>query len=210
MESDSPTPTRPESSASINYAASPAAIGVEAITRHDVALVAFRLIALLTAYNGLLSLFQLSVALLNRDVSSYRDLLAPAILLFIYGGVASGLWMGAGRLSDFLLRGTHSVPASQEEVQSNAELARHLLAAGIALAGIYLLVFDAIPLLIWNGAAAFFQFRDAGTLTRTAGLQVLDAIVKFVIGIFLVLRAARIARRWAQYSTNPPTGDGPL
>jgi hypothetical protein len=213
VETDPSESKQAEAPQAVSYATSPAVIGIEPITRHDATLIAFRIIALFTAYNSLISLSQVILTVSDRASFSIRDAVGPLIMLAIYSGAALCMWLGAGRLSTFTLRGTYSVPASQDNSQSTSELTRDLLAAGIALTGIWLLIFDAIPLLIWNGIALVFQIRDAGAdaVSHTTWLQIVNAVVKAGIGFFLFARSRRLAYRWVgQRSETQSSEVGPL
>jgi hypothetical protein len=200
--------------APIDYAAPTAPTGAEPITRRDIALIAFRIIAMLTGYNALLSLFQFVVSVASRGSFSVSDSVAAAIMFIFYGGIAFGLWIGAAHLTSLVLRVAWPPSTPQVPVASMSSLlAVDMLAAGVALTGIWLLVFDAVPSLVWQGAIVVMQIRGMGidSISRTPGLQLLGAGAKLLIGVYLFVRARKLAFRWSQYRSLPvPPEASPL
>jgi hypothetical protein len=187
--------------------------GMESITRRDATLIALRIIALYTAYNALLSLMQVSVGLASRGNTPLSVYLPDVFMLIFYGGIGLGLWFGAARITLLILRGLHPVATDVPEPQTSSALAVESVAVGIALIGIWMLAFNGIPFLFLNGAAALIQAREMGTdsISTTAGLQILNGLVRCAVGLFLFIRARRLATSWSQFRAVAPSGDsGPL
>lgn len=175
------------------------------LTGGDAAMVVIRLIALYEGLLGLTSIF----GFILQHWARFGDLgsidLQDLIPIVIYVSVFVVLWLGAWPLSAWICR---VKPAPVDASPDVGELQRtDLLAIGVALMGIWMLAFWAIPSLT----------QDLVTIVGTVHLRGADAIsqsdvavivlqgVRVIVGLYLIKRSRRIAARWAKLPADPPS-----
>jgi hypothetical protein len=201
MATDPPDARPAQELKQIDYATPKRLPGVEQMSRRDFALIAFRIIAMLTAYNALMSLVPLGINVVDRGLYPLKESLPMLIMAAFYCGITLFLWLGAARLTTLILWKAQPLSVPPDNLQPVSSLVPELLGAAIAMMGIWMLAFEAIPLLIWDAVAIVFHMHDGGVdaVSRTNGLQLLDAVVKTCVGLYLFVRARKLAFRWSRF-----------
>ena len=173
------------------------------LTRRDAALLAIRLVAL---YEGLLGLGTV-LGFIARYWGSFSELrgidLQDLLPAAIYWSCFLGFWFGAWKLSAWICRLKPDVLKAAPDV---GEVQRtDLFAIGIALMGVWMLAFWAIPSLTQDMFSIVFAMRERGaeSITHRDITIIMLQFVRIGVGLFLIVRSRRLAARWSKLAAAP-------